>query len=462
MMRPSVPDIGTVPPLHGAVLAVSPALLARVGGLPVTALEDIGMPKTMRAVREAEDHRTAADRLIAAVEEDLYQIVPGLVADRVARRTVLGLRRDVHNGRWTPRTVTAVDAVAPMLPGQAADRLRGWADAVRRCHESLHTADAALPAEMALAGDTMLRRLREPGVAAGLALASPEFTHRLLAGSTLSGMDSRFARSATAYLTRIAVKTSPFSSLTKVAMTSFADGVPTGGADGGAERDMTTLRALAIGLLLACARDRRTAGLLDVVANTGLHRVDGRWLASLPSYVAAERLLFRHDELADCTEYDWAIGRLPARPHRADELSEPDGEFAAAGPELVARLIEVGLLQPVLPWGPFDGAVLGRLADAMRSRVPAAYGRSGPRWTSWAESNERWPATPTRRPGWPRPAPPGPRPVRRSAVSASRHRPGPNPCHCSMRWSWPSRDSFQACRRWSGTTSRRRRAGSPR
>ncbi|HEV2371814.1 MAG TPA: lantibiotic dehydratase [Streptosporangiaceae bacterium] len=379
-MERQIPDVGTVPPAHGAPATVAPMVVARIGGLPVRAVDDLAAPRTMGAVREAEDSRAAAGALAPAAGEDLYHAVPGLEEDRDARRAAIALRRDVHNLRWTARTEKAVRALLPLLPAAGAGRLRQWAQAIRRHHELLDDADEVIQGEVRQAGEAMLARLREPSLAAGLALASPEFTDRLLAGSP-GGLDSRLARSATSYLTRIALKTSPLSTLTTVGLTWFGRGEPnhplvTPQPDPAAQatRDISTARALPVALLLACARTPGAAGLLDVATNGGLLKADGRWVAALPTYVIADDFAFRVDEVTDCGLYEWLAGRLPTQPCRLDELHGPGGGLSGLGPELAGRLVDMGLLQPVTPWPVSAGQVLGPLAAWVRARgTPALH-----------------------------------------------------------------------------------------
>jgi hypothetical protein len=349
-----VPDVGTVPPMASAAPRVGSLVVTRVCGLPVDVLDELAAPDTLRAIRDALGHQETADALAEQVADDLYDLVPTL--DRAGRRPAVSLRRDVHNGRFSDRAGTAARDLAPLLDEAAGARLTEWAAAMRAARDRLAAAERALPVETRRAGEALASRLRSPDVAAGLALASPEFTRRLHTEHGAPTPDSRFARSATAYLTRTAAKTSPFSTLTTVGVTSFGAGTAMPPS-----RAVSSTRAIAVALLLACAR--HAAGLVDVRANTGLRFVDGRWWANLANYLVTDGFSVRYDELTSCELYDWLIPSLPTEPVRLADTAEPD---------LARRMAEIGLLQPVLPWPADTGRVFGALAGFLSDRAPAS------------------------------------------------------------------------------------------
>ncbi|WP_329067474.1 hypothetical protein [Amycolatopsis sp. NBC_01480] len=316
-----IPDVGTLAAAASRPV-VAPVTVVRVAGLPVSAVDDLAAPDTVAALREAAEHERAAAALAGPLGDRLYELVPQL--DKPLRRAVVKLRRDVHNGRPVP--------VPAGLPPAVAAEVTRWAELVRCAQARRTAAGADFAVETARAAKAMRGHLGAPEVASGLALASPEFTGRLLAAPLDDAPSARSVRSATAYLTRIALKTSPFSSLTTV-------GIP----DGEPARVTSSSRPHALALLLACLKDRRLADRLTVAAVSGLRKVDDRWLATLPSRAVVRRTPLRVDELVGCGLYDWLLDELPDGPVRLAECF-PDE------PGLARRLAETGLLQPVLPW----------------------------------------------------------------------------------------------------------------
>lgn len=374
---PGIPDFGTVPPAPAGRGAVAPVLMARVCGLPVGVLDASATPRSTRLLRDALDAEDDAAALAGPLTDALYRLVPRLDGDRAARRAAVGLRRDVHNGRFAPSTGRAADLVSAQLEPGPARRLESWLESMRRHRNGLGRAEEVFATELPEATEALYRHLRSPRVASGLALASPQFAGRLLAqeGAAPAGLDSRGARTAAAYLSRIAVKPSPFSTLTTLAVARLGSGPDTvarpaprdGGRDGAAGA-VTSSRGLAVALLLACAAHPDLAPAFDVVANSGLRQVGDRLLAALPVYAAADGFFFREDEVTDCGLYAWALPLLPSRPV---PFAEPAAGLGALGPHLVARWVEMGLLQPVTPWRLADGGHLGALSRAVRRRTRA-------------------------------------------------------------------------------------------
>jgi hypothetical protein len=119
-----IPDVGTVPKSTTAMPRVAGVVVVRMSGLPVTAIDDLAAPDTMRALREAGEHERAAAALAGTVSEGLYRAVP-TIGDQPARRTAVALRRDVHNGRWSARSGAQVSAVFPAVPAAVAEDLAG-------------------------------------------------------------------------------------------------------------------------------------------------------------------------------------------------------------------------------------------------------------------------------------------------------------------------------------------------
>ncbi|MFJ1605712.1 lantibiotic dehydratase [Streptomyces sp. NPDC088253] len=374
---PRIPDFGTIPPAPAGRGTVAPVLMARVCGLPVGVLDESATPRSTGLLRDALDAADAAGELAGSLADAIYRLVPRLDGDRAARRAAVGLRRDIHNGRLAPSTGRAADLVSARLDPGPARRLKAWLEAMRRYQDGLGQAEEVFATELPKAGEALFGRLREPRVASGLALASPQFARRLLAqdGPAPAGLDTRGARSAAAYLSRIAVKPSPFSTLTTLdvawlgsAPPEVARPAPRQSGQDGAAGAVTSSRGLAVALLLACAAHPDLAPALDVVANSGLRRVGDRLLAALPVYAAADGFFFREDEVTDCGLYEWAPALLPSRPTPFTALA---ARLGTNGPQLAARWVEMGLLQPVTPWRLADGRHLRALSRAVRHRTDA-------------------------------------------------------------------------------------------
>ncbi|MEV8046564.1 lantibiotic dehydratase [Streptomyces griseoluteus] len=201
--------------------------MLRVAGLPAETVSALRAPETAdwaaRTAAEEDRLRALGTRL-----SDPLSAAVGATEDAALRRRLLALRRQVFNNRL-PADLTAARALASALGGDTGADLAAWLDARLRWEELRGAGETVLGAALArtraalrgLALDDRLRR--------GLLLASPTLEERLDAfaadRSPAPGKRARkMERSLLSYVYRTACKTSPFSTLTAVALGSFAEG----------------------------------------------------------------------------------------------------------------------------------------------------------------------------------------------------------------------------------------------
>ncbi|MBT2405454.1 MULTISPECIES: lantibiotic dehydratase [unclassified Streptomyces] len=353
----------------------APIVVSRVCGLPVRALEALRAEETLSLVRMALDREDRAERITEAVADDLHRLVPTDGLDRAVRRGALRLRRDVHNLRLTGATEQAAALVSPWLDGEARDRLELWCAAVRERAALVARAERAADKEIADAGAAMTDLLREERIARGLSLASPSFTLELLGHRVgrAPAWDSRLARSAAAYLSRTAVKPSPFGTLTTVGVAGWD-----GPADGPAapyaplpDRVVSSSRAAALDLLRSWAGHPDAPAGLRLLANPSVRTVGGRELAALPLYCHAGGVFLRADEITDVVGVRGRLSAMPAHPVSVPEAIEALGADAAS----LRRLVTMGVLLPVTPWSADEGShftAMGRSAGQAPGPVAEA------------------------------------------------------------------------------------------
>jgi hypothetical protein len=213
--------------------------MLRVAGLPVDAVEALRAPEATAWAARAAAEEDALAALAARLGDPLAAAVAA-TGDTGTRRRLLALRRAIFNNRL-PADPDAARALAAHLTGEAARDLGRWLDARLGSEATRAEGEAVLGAALArtraalreLAGAERLRR--------GLLLASPVLEERLdafvaAAPAAVPGKRARkMERSLLSYVYRTACKTSPFSTLTGVALGRFsgADGSPEGPAAGG-------------------------------------------------------------------------------------------------------------------------------------------------------------------------------------------------------------------------------------
>ncbi|WP_311137234.1 hypothetical protein [Streptomyces sp. I6] len=307
-------------PAAGHLLAEGPAL-SRVAGLPAA---DVA-PLAAEQVAEVLDRIAAARRELAALAPAvtglLYDAVP-LMPTTGARRSVLRWRRAAHAGRPDPVApelfALVREALAPMPRDTSA--LERWverAGALAGLRQLLRLrAGAAEPAE-----ERTLRHLMGlPAVSGALALVSPVFSRRVRQPGGRP-LDRGERLTAYGYAVRSALKASPLSSLTHVA-------VP--GADHGA-RVRVSLHPLVGRVLL------RAAAVRDGVRGLVRWRVNGSLRAAGPT----ARLSEPRQSVTD--GWAWSDDEVLDAGGREDlfaALRDPRGLPAVR----LARYLEAGLL----------------------------------------------------------------------------------------------------------------------
>ncbi|MFJ7159589.1 lantibiotic dehydratase [Streptomyces sp. NPDC101118] len=336
---------------------ISGPLLTRVGGLPTEALELTGRG-TRRAVGEAADAHAALEGLRPALEDVCFSLVPLLDDEVPLRRQVLAAKRAVHRLRALPWG----DELPPRIAGlTGTTAFAAWQTAVRLRDETTRRLEALLAEDRSAAPAALAGHLADTGFAHAAALAAPDWLRHGRPRRRPS--ETRNLRTLYSYVSRAAVKTSPFSTLTTV-----GEGGQTGstGQESPAAHSYaaTPLAHLALRCL---AREAGTAGLLRYrlapVRPGGPDAPGG--LVLLPEPVADGGLAWRLDRVVEADHAaPWLSGFAADAEHSLEGLLSGLG-----GPEpfrRFRRLLDTGLITPVPPWrrgGDPVGAVAELLAD---------------------------------------------------------------------------------------------------
>lgn len=354
-------------------------LIGRIAGLPLDTLDAFA---TGLCAHVAEGARLRAElaEARAALADRLHDAVPG--ADPDARRVLLAVRRDCHNGRPLSRHRAGgawerVRAAA----GDAADRAAALEARAAEAECAFRGAFAAAEGAQRAA---LARTLRDPAFARGLALASPDLfaASRRLAAEPGPPRGRREARARAAllrYVARAAAKVSPFSTFTTLAVGTLrrGPGLRLRGAAWPA-RSLVRLKRYRLqqwtDALTAYPpfRDRLPVALNDSAVETEPGRLlfvrPGRWVAD----GARGTLRYRPDALvrtalAGATAHAAALLADGPRPVEALLAALASADPAADARAEVERMREIGLLLPVLPWPAHAGHLEARMAAHLRS-----------------------------------------------------------------------------------------------
>ncbi|MER8119754.1 lantibiotic dehydratase [Streptomyces sp. NPDC094031] len=200
--------------------------MLRVSGLPVDTVLALRAPEAAdwAARTAAEQDRLAA--LGARLSDPLSEAV-GAADDPVSRRRLLALRRQVFNNRL-PGDRSAARALAESLGGDAGADLAEWLEARVRWEELRAEGESVLAAGFGRTRAALRELALDDRLRRGLLLASPTLEERLDAFAAdpapVPGKRARkMERSLLSYVYRTACKTSPFSTLTGVAVGRFEE-----------------------------------------------------------------------------------------------------------------------------------------------------------------------------------------------------------------------------------------------
>ncbi|MFB6521206.1 hypothetical protein [Streptomyces sp. NPDC056401] len=306
--------------------------LARVAGLTTTHLAPLSAPAVRAVLDRLHQERQSLAELAAPVSALLHAVVPRLAPG--SRRRALAWRRAVHAAALPAVDAQLYEEVASLLAPREQELLGHWrtrTDTIRELQGLLRTeAEASL-----VQGEAALRAvLAEPAVDRALALVSPVF-HRHAGRGTSGRLGRKERLTAYRYAVRAALKTSPMSSLTELAVVG---GDPTGSSG----RVLLTLHPLVVRTLLRAAAPRegvrrRLTWLPNASLRPDSRDPRGAWMSE-PCLLAAGDFAWSHDEVVDARSRPDLAGQLP-----------PAGELT---PLRLARHLESGLLDLADPCPP--------------------------------------------------------------------------------------------------------------
>ncbi|WP_323138602.1 lantibiotic dehydratase [Streptomyces sp. NBC_01571] len=260
-------DAGGSASLHGR-------FMLRVAGLPIDTVVALRAPEAADWAARATDEEDRLAALGAALSDPLSTVV-GATEDAALRRRLLALRRNVFNNRL-PNDLDAARALAAEIGGDTGADLATWLDARLRWADLRAEGESVLAAGLARTRTALRELALDDRLRRGLLLASPTLEERLDAFAAdpapVPGKRARkMERSLLSYVYRTACKTSPFSTLTGVALGGFetSDGTPAAthvGDDwtGHCRLNVVVLTRLAE---LVAADPRRRADLLVALAS---------------------------------------------------------------------------------------------------------------------------------------------------------------------------------------------------
>jgi hypothetical protein len=350
----------------------------RVAGLPLRAVQALHSERCAEAARRCDEVFRALEGARRELVDELHRAVPD--APREVRRELLALKRRCYAGRLlagspssTAQAWPGLAAACPTLNTARAleDSLTERTAALGRVLDDVETAQRA----------SLLAHLDDPGFRRGMTLAAPVLAAaareaRRAPGRLARADRRRLDESMARYVSRAALKLSPFSTLTRVATgTAAATGLPAGwpAHNDLVERSVLRLRRhLWDQYAAALAAHPPFRDASTVVLNTSLSVLpDGRTAVLRPprwTVVDGNVRELRHEDQALVTMHlDPAV--VPALRAR---LAVPPVRFGDLGarwdsPSHLEDLIHAGVLLLLPPWSVDDACAGPRLVSFLET-----------------------------------------------------------------------------------------------
>ncbi|MCZ2819833.1 lantibiotic dehydratase [Modestobacter sp. VKM Ac-2977] len=231
---------------------VNPDFVTRTAGLPYRVVEGLHSPRAAAWARQVVELDGSLAATATELSDGLQEAIGGNDDPRV-RRDLIALRRDVHNLRVPRRPESLVASLATLDDGLAA-RAQAWLACAAQRAELIVQGPGLLSADQAAARAHLTQIAQDGRFQRGLMVASPDLDAQLAdllqAGDgRLSKRARRQERSLVRYVYRTACKTSPFSSLTSVALGTFTSGTDEVITSEGSLQDLVGHVRLNIGVL---------------------------------------------------------------------------------------------------------------------------------------------------------------------------------------------------------------------
>ncbi|MGI8312294.1 lantibiotic dehydratase [Saccharopolyspora hattusasensis] len=190
---------------------VEPTFVVRAAELPLAVLARLRTEKTAQLVEQIVDIQEWLDAQGEPLSDALHPVI-GRVTETPLRRRLISLRRDVYQGR-APRAGGPDADLLAAVPAELADALDTWRRKVIDRDALIIRAGDELLVEEEMQRRALHDIASRPAVQRGLVLASRDL-YLSLGKWSPSRADRKLERKLAKYLSRMAAKTSPYSTFT--------------------------------------------------------------------------------------------------------------------------------------------------------------------------------------------------------------------------------------------------------
>ncbi len=354
-------------------------MIVRIGGLPASSMEDFRSETCNRVAQESRRLRDDLTRIRSELAEKLHVTVK--TSPPELRRFLLLLRRDCFNGRSLLGHCNHSEwEVARRSTGALLDSTVALEGALEECESRF---EAVYHGEQERQRELLEQLLENRYLRRGIALSSPEFLDEIERPSRHRRVERRREHSALRYVSRAALKTSPYSTLTRVAMFEASGNAVRLVGNAFRERSLTRLkRYLPEQLSARLLRFPTFRSSLRIALNNSIEEIaDGRFRFLRAGFWQPENgrrnQAYIPDSLVEVSLggplIGWLRRELPSRLMSYAEVLEAVagetalGDSADATRSILDELLRIGFLSLVFPWSSDEPHLEKRLASYLRS-----------------------------------------------------------------------------------------------
>lgn len=194
-----------------------PQIIVRIAGMSLPLLETLRFEQTLGLVKEISALKDRLALQAPSLSEALYEVIGSLTPEeKPLRYRLLALRRAIFQEK-PPKAQDCRTEVLAALPVDLRRSVATWLLQIGKAQEYLQRAEQVFAQELEMKQDRLLHLAQQEQFLHGLLLASKDLyldLVRCLHSGSKPALDHRLEQGLMNYLTRMAAKTSPYSTFT--------------------------------------------------------------------------------------------------------------------------------------------------------------------------------------------------------------------------------------------------------
>lgn len=203
--------------------------IVRIAGLPIESLYPLRFEQTTQLIEKLLAQEEALSSQAQALSEDLYQII-GKIEDKQVKWRLMAVRRTIYQLQ-IPKARDLNEQVMAEIPRELAETLLVWIEQAKQRLELLSTGQTVLEAEWAEKRRVLQRVAQAKNFQHGLIMGSKDLYLNFVKWSQADGQgrlhsDRQTELGLFIYLSRMATKTSPFSTFMSSGRGHWVDDEP--------------------------------------------------------------------------------------------------------------------------------------------------------------------------------------------------------------------------------------------